>query len=170
MKPSLDPGVVCGFVVCFFPNKTTPCCFVSGQMMERKWIFHCFSEEGITGRPKLFIELWIFQSLLRQISSWNLYQQPQSVQNTSLTHLHFTGYFQMYKVWLELFKMKNTTLKEKCNGQNTFVMSLKRDRDDSDSSNSVKSQLLLLIAPNFLSGAGNWNNLPSGTCEVSAIN
>lgn len=75
MKPSLDPGVVCGFVVCFFPNKTSPCCFVSGQMMERKWIFHCFSEEGITGRPKLFIELWIFQSLLRQISSWNLYQQ-----------------------------------------------------------------------------------------------
>lgn len=49
-------------------------------------------------------------------------------------------------------------------------MSLKWNGDDSDKTNSLKSQLLLLIAPNLLSGAGNWNNLPPGTCEVSDIN
>lgn len=37
-------------------------------------------------------------------------------------------------------------LKEKLKWQNTFLMSLKRNVYDSDKSNLVKSQLLLLIA------------------------
>lgn len=35
-------------------------------------------------------------------------------------------------------------------GKNSFLMSLEWDGDDRDKSNSVKSQLLLLIAPHLL--------------------
>lgn len=153
------------FVCDFCEHKPIKLDFI-GLFQARRWIDNrkMRREKNLScryfGRKQMLcIEVCFFLKLLcMQISSWNNYQQqllqrhlpePHAIQISMCTYpclSQFQGIIPYTISGIFNFLKKNATVKEKLKWQKAFLMTLRWNVYDSDKSNLVKSQLLLLIA------------------------